>query len=91
MLRPIQTNWKSQFYGNSEEDVRDVIDSVIRSLNIDYLLEEMKKKCKIGDISSLWIKAVLNYRKNTILRGLESVKINEDEAQMPSVSFSKRK
>lgn len=80
-----------EFYSNSNEETRERIERIVKSLNVTELLWDVKKCCKIGDVPSLWIKAVLNFRKKTILRGLESAKINDDEARMPSVTFSKRK
>ena len=80
-----------EFYSNSDEEIRKLIDEEVSALNIEEIFEDTRKNCEIGDIPSLWIKAVLNFRQKTILRGLESVKINDDEARMPSVTFSKRK
>lgn len=79
------------FYSNCDDEVRLRIDGIINSIDVENLLKESLESCKIDDVSSLWIKAVLNFRKKAILRGLESVKINDDEARRPSVTFSKRK
>ncbi len=79
------------FYENCDDEMRETIGGVINSLDVDMLLRETMQDCKIGDVPALWIKAVLNFRKKTILRGFESVKIKDDEAQMPNVTFSKRK
>ena len=79
------------FYGNSDDETREIIYNVINGVKVEEVVEEVENVCEIGDISLLWIKAVLNFRKNTILRGLESVRINDDEAQMPNFTFSKRK
>ena len=79
------------FYSNSNEETRKIIDDIISKIDVDELVEKVQKRCKIRDIPLLWIKAVLNFRKKTISRGIESVKINDDEAQMPNVTFSKRK
>lgn len=80
-----------EFYANSDEETRFIIERVINDFDAGKAIEETKNQCEIGDIPTLWIKAVLNLRQKTISKGLESVKINVDEAQMPSVSFSKRK
>jgi hypothetical protein len=79
------------FYESSDDDVRTLIDSVIKNLNVDKLVKDTLEVCKIGDVPALWVKAVLNFRQKTILKGIESVKIKNDVAQMPNVTFSKRK
>lgn len=79
------------FYENCDEEMRETIDEVIKNLDVNKVLEETMEDCKIGDVPALWIKAVLNFRRKTILRGFESVKIKDDEAQLPNVTFSKRK
>ena len=80
-----------EFYSNSDEDIRMRIDNVFKSINVDDLVKSTLEDCKIGDVAALWVKAVLKYRGKTILKGLESVKINDDEAVLPNVVFSKRK
>lgn len=79
------------FYERSNEFVKERIEMILKNLNVEKVIKETSEVCKIDDVSVLWIKAILNFRKKTILRGLESVKINHDEAQLPSITFSKRK
>ena len=79
------------FYSCCNEDTKMVIDEIVQSFEVEEIVKELEKKCQISEVTSLWIKAVLNFRKKTILRGIESVKINDEEAKMPSVTFSKRK
>ena len=79
------------FYANSDEFFKGVIRDLVMSVNADSIVENLCETYKIGDISKLWIKAVLNYRTITILNGLESVRIDNDEPVRPNVTFSKRK
>ena len=80
-----------EFYSNCSEDRRAIIEGIVNKLNVDELYDSTSKYCEIGKVYELWIKALLNFRKKTILRGLESVRIMDDEAQIPNVAFSKRK
>ena len=79
------------FYNASDEKVRKVIEDVVRSIDVDVAIKESLKICKIGEIETLWVKAMLNYRKISILKCIESAKIDIDVAQKPNVVFSKRR
>lgn len=80
------------YYANSRSDVREKIEKVVSCVNVDEEVETLKMLCKIDDVSTLWIKAVLNYRQSTILNELESVKImEEDIPRRPNVNSRKKK
>ena len=79
------------FYSGCDEDIRQVIDKLIDEIDVEKVVEEVKNVCMIGDIGALWVKAVLNYRRITVLNRLESAKIDGDKALKPNVSFNKRK
>lgn len=80
------------FYENSDLIIRETIEDVINRIDVEGTATELCKSNKIGDVPALWIKAVLNYRKNTILKGLENVKIKDEVAHKPNnITFSKRK
>lgn len=79
------------FYEGSDKNVRKEIENVISNINIEEV-EKLRLTCQIGDIELLWIKAVLNYRKSSILNGIENAKIvEEDVPKKPNITFSKRK
>lgn len=80
-----------RFYSDSNSDVRDEIENIINSINVNQLVDGVNSRYPIDDVTLLWIKAILNYRQNSILKGIESVKININEAKMPNFSFNKRK
>lgn len=79
------------FYCYSNEEIRYIIDDIVGRFEVEEIVKELEKTCQISEVVYLWVKAVLNFRKKTILRGIESAKINDEEAKMPSVAFSKRK
>ena len=80
-----------KFYENSDENIRGIIEKIVNGIDVEKIVSEVNNVCKIDDVSILWVKAVLNYRRITILKGLESVKIVNDVAHKPNVTFSKRK
>ena len=80
-----------RFYSESNSQYREIIDKLIRDLDIENTFQDLCEVCEIGDVSKLWIKALLNYRRITILNGIESVKIIDDKANRPNFTFSKRK
>ena len=79
------------FYENSSAEIKKVVEEIVRDIDAEKIIKEVNNVCKIDEVSMLWIKAVLNYRRITILNGIESVKIIEDVAEKPNVTFSKRK
>lgn len=80
------------FYEGCNEKAREEIEKIISNVDIEKEVENLNLMCKIGDITRLWVKAVLNYRQSSILNGIESVKmIKEDKPKKPNVAFSKRK
>lgn len=79
-----------KFYGKSNDKIRKVIENIICRFDVS-IVDDINKRHQIDDVSLLWIKALLKYRQNSILKGLESVKINASEAMMPNFSFNKRK
>lgn len=79
------------FYCCSNEETRKKINDIVEHFEVEEIIEELEKKCQISEVTSLWVRAVLNFRRKTILRGIESAKINDEEAKMPSIAFSKRK
>ncbi len=80
-----------RFYVEADDDVRAIIEDIYYNVNVQKCVEEVNNVCKIDDVSLLWIKAMLNYRQNSILKVIESVKISDDEAKMPNISLNKRK
>jgi len=80
-----------KFYSDSEENIRKIIENIVYNIDVEKVVEEINGVCEISEIPLLWVKAVLNYRKITILNELENVKIISEEAQKPNVTFSKRK
>lgn len=80
------------FYEGCNEETREQIERIINNVDVEKEVENICLVCKIGDISKLWVKAVLNYRQSSILNGIESVKIlKEDKPNKPNIAFSKRK
>ena len=80
-----------KFYHDSGTEDREIIDKLISDIDVENTVQDLCEVCEIGDVSKLWIKALLNYRKFTILNGLENVKINDNKANRPNFTFSKRK
>ena len=80
-----------KFYSLSDDETREIIENIVNNIDIEDEVEKLNEICKIDDVSRLWIKTVSNYRRITILKGLESVKIDDSKAMKPNVSFSKRK
>lgn len=79
----------AKFYEVS--DKKQLIEDLIKNIEVDSVVEEVNKVCKIDDVSILWVKAILNYRKNMVLREFENLKSVKDVALKPNVNFSKRK
>ncbi len=79
------------FYENCDENMRKEITDIIDKMDVDTLVKSTMEDCQIGDVPALWVKAILNFRKKTILRGLESVRISDEGAQLPNITFSRRK
>jgi len=80
------------YYVKSGNEIREKLDEIINNLNVDEEIENLTKICKIDEVSSLWIKGVINYRQSTILNILESAKIGiEDEPKRPKKTFNKKK
>lgn len=79
------------FYVASDEKMKKIIERIYSSVDIQRCVDEVNSVCKIDDVSLLWVKAMLNYRQNSILKVIESAKIDDDMARMPNVNFKKRK
>ncbi len=79
------------FYEQSNENVRKVIEDLLEKIDVEKEINKLRKIVRVGDVATLWMKAVLNYRKDTILKGLESARIISDVPSKPNVTFSKRK
>lgn len=80
-----------KFYASSDSETQEVIEELIKKINVDEEIKKLNNVCKIGDVAKLWIKAVLNYRQIAVLKGLESVKMDAERASKPNVVFNKRK
>lgn len=80
-----------EFYTIADEKIKELIENIYSSIDVKRCIDEVSGVCKIDDVSLLWIKAMLNYRQNSILKVIESVKINDDMAMMPNANFKKRK
>lgn len=80
-----------KYYSLADEDTKIVIESIICEIDISKAVDSVNKRYEIDEVSLLWVKAMLNYRQNCILKGIESVKISNSEAMSPNFSFNKRK
>lgn len=79
-----------EFYQNSDEHTRSVIEGVIDRANIDKAIKEVKQIYKIDDILVKWAKTLLNFRRNTILSRIKSVRIDDDNKTKTNFKFAKR-
>lgn len=68
-----------EFYYNCDETQRDMIVKLVKDINIDECLEEIRKIYKVEPIIETWVSAVVNSRKSFLLKKFYHINDNYKE------------